>query len=444
MKTFKITTLGCKVNQCESEALVQCLKSAGWTPVDGEETADLCIINTCTVTHKASMQSRQAARQAIRRHPEARVLVTGCYAQTEPEAIARIEGVDAIVGHGEKHRIPELVDRHSDETTGEHPATHCPNIGQERTFRRIPLTEIGARTRPFLKIQDGCDAFCTYCIVPHARGRSRSLPPEAVLDGIRALAGSGYHEVVLSGVHLGCYGNDLTPKTDLLWLLKEIDREGDIDRVRISSIEPHELTDGIIDLVAGSNRFCRHFHIPLQSGDDNIVKRMGRPYTRADFGNLVHRIRTQIPDAAIGADVLVGFPGEDDSAFSNTFDLIRELSITYLHVFPFSPRKGTPAAVFSDQVSVDTVKERCRQLRELGDIKKKAFLEGFPGETVTVLVESKRDRKIGKLKGIASNYLTVLFNGADELQNSLVEVKIEAVKGNVLIGAPSNNRTPAG
>ncbi len=435
MKRFKITTLGCKVNQCESEALAQCLKSAGWTPVHGEENADLCIINTCTVTHKASMQSRQAARQAIRGNPEARVLVTGCYAQTEPEAIAQIEGVDTIVGHGGKHRIPELVDLKPDETISGTPETHCPNIGNERTFRRIPLAEIGARTRPFLKIQDGCDAFCTYCIVPHARGRSRSLAPEAVLDSIRALAESGYREVVLSGVHLGCYGLDLTPKTDLFALLQEIDRKGAVDRVRISSIEPHELTHEIIDLAAGSDRFCRHFHIPLQSGNNGILKRMGRPYTRADFGDLVRRIRTRIPDAAVGADVLVGFPGEDDAAFADTFDLIQGLPITYLHVFPFSPRKGTPAATFPDRVSVDTVKQRCERLRELGIAKKKAFLESFPGKTMTVLVETQRDRKTGMLKGVTSNYLTVMLNGSDALQNSLVDVKIEAVNGIVLIGA---------
>ena len=435
MKRFKINTLGCKVNQCESDALVQCLRSAGWTPVQGDETADLCIINTCTVTHKASMQSRQAARRAIRGNPEARVLVTGCYAQTEPEAIARIEGVDTIVGHGEKHRIPELVDLTPDETIDGLPATHCQNIGQERTFRQIPLAEIGARTRPFLKIQDGCDAFCTYCIVPHARGRSRSLAPEAVLDSIRALAESGYHEVVLSGVHLGCYGMDLTPKTDLFALLQEIDREGAVDRVRISSIEPHELSREIIDLAAGSDRFCRHFHIPLQSGDDKILERMGRPYTRAEFGDLVRRIRTRIPDAAAGADVLVGFPGESDAAFSNTYDLVQELPITYLHVFPFSPRKGTPAATFSDPVPVDTVKQRCKQLRELGTAKKRAFLERFPGKTMTVLVETRRDRKTGLLKGITSNYLAVLLNGGDKLQNRLIEVKIESVKRDVLIGA---------
>ncbi len=434
MKTFKITTLGCKVNQYESESLGQCLKSAGWTPVHKEEKADLCIINTCTVTHKASMQSRQAARQAIRCHPEARVLVTGCYAQTEPEVIAEIDGVDAIVGHREKHRIPELVALSSNEKTG-NPEIYCSNIGHERIFRRIPMEEIGERTRPFLKIQDGCDAFCTYCIVPHARGRSRSLPPKAVLDSIRALAGSGYHEVVLSGVHLGCYGNDLTPKTDLFSVLKAIDRERVIDRVRISSIEPHELTGDIIDLVADSTRFCRHFHIPLQSGDDGILKRMGRPYTRAGFGSLVHRLRTRIPDAAIGADVLVGFPGEDEAAFRNTCNLIQEIPITYLHVFPFSPRKGTPAAGFPNQVPVNTVKQRCKWLRKLGIAKKTAFLKSFPGKAVTVLVETRRDRKTGMLKGIASNYLTVLLDGGDELHNRLVEVKIESMKGNVLFGA---------
>lgn len=433
MKKFKITTLGCKVNQCESEALGQCLKSAGWSAAEADETADLCIINTCTVTHKASMQSRQASRQAIRRHPGAQILVTGCYAQTEPEAIAEIEGVSAIVGHGEKHRIPELIASGPFENTRDTASLRA-DIGRERTFREIPFGAMGERTRPFLKIQDGCDAFCTYCIVPHARGRSRSLPPKAAMDAVRALAAAGYHEAVLSGVHLGCYGGDLTPKTDLLSLLRAIDTEKAMDRVRISSIEPHELTDDIIDLVSESDRFCRHFHIPLQSGDDRILKRMGRPYTRTEFGDLVRRIHSRLPEAAIGADVLVGFPGEDEGAFSNTFDLIRELPITYLHVFPFSPRKGTPAAAFSDQVPVDAVKERCRRLRETGIAKKRAFIEGFTGKTVTVLVESKRDRKTGLLKGITSNYLTVLLEGSDDLQNSLVEATIETMKGNALIG----------
>ncbi len=424
---YHIITLGCKVNQCESEAIARSLDAAGWLPVSEEENADLCIVNTCTVTQRAAMQSRQTVRQMIRSHPRACIAVTGCYAQTEPEALKKISGVSYIIGHGHKHEIPEralsLVQKKPAS-----PLTILSDVRQDQHFGQFPLTGFGDRTRPVLKIQDGCNAFCSYCIVPYARGRSRSMPAEDVLSSIRKLAQAGFRELVLSGIHVGCYGHDLMPKSSLYELLCRIEDLALMDRVRISSIEPHELTREMIRLIAGSERFCRHFHIPLQSGDDGILRKMGRPYTRDDFRQLILFIRDTLPDAAIGADTLIGFPGENDEAFENTFQLVRELPLSYLHVFPFSIRKGTAAADFSDQIPSAAVKKRCAQMRELGKEKKRIFYESFIGKTVEVLAENSRDTASGCLKGISSQYLSVVFGGDDELKNRIVQVRIREIR----------------
>ena len=428
---FSIITLGCKVNQCESESISRYLKDAGWKPAQKGEHADLCILNTCTVTHKASMQSRQAARQAVRANPGAKLIVTGCYAQTEPEELKKIAGIDHIIGHNSKHQIPELaVSLIKDKT--ELPYVLNEKIRDEKLFRQIPGLSAGNRTRPFLKIQDGCNAFCTYCIVPYARGRSRSMPVKNVLNNIMLLKESGYKETVISGIHLGCYGQDFSPVTDLFNLFKIIDNQKLIDRVRISSIEPRELSDDIIKLVADSDCFCRHFHIPLQSGDNSILKKMHRPYTREYFKNLVIKIHDFMPDAAIGADTLIGFPGESDKNFENTYNTIKNLPVSYVHVFPFSPRKGTPAYNFPDQVKTEIVKHRCYKMRELGKKKKKNFYEKFINQTIDVLVEGKLDKKgrlLSKmLKGVSSNYLMVRFQGDDSLKNIIVPVKIDKIE----------------
>jgi len=428
---FSIITLGCKVNQCESESIGRYLKDAGWRPAQKGEQADLCILNTCTVTHKASMQSRQAARQAIRANPGAKLIVTGCYAQTEPEELQKIEGIDHIIGHNNKHRIPELaVSLINDQT--DLPYVLNEKIRDEKKFRQIPGLSVGNRTRPFLKIQDGCNAFCTYCIVPYARGRSRSMPEKDVLNNISLLKESGCRETVISGIHLGCYGQDLSPLTNLYSLLKQIDNQKLIDRVRISSIEPHELSDDIIKLVADTDCFCRHFHIPLQSGDDSILKKMHRPYTAEYFKNLILKIHDLMPDAAIGADTLIGFPGETDINFENTFNLIKDLPISYIHVFPFSPRKGTHAYNFPDQIKTEIVKTRCSKMRELGKKKKKSFYQKFINQTIDVLVEGKQDKEIGQketgmLKGVSSNYLMVRFIGREDMKNMIVPVKIDKI-----------------
>jgi threonylcarbamoyladenosine tRNA methylthiotransferase MtaB len=437
MTSFSIKTLGCKVNQFESETLEQALFDQGYRQAGGNEAADICIINTCTVTQKASMQSRQAIRQAIRANPGARILVTGCYAQTEPEAIQSIAGVHDIVGHGDKSRIPGILfmaEAGKSASAEKRIAADCRPLtltvnDQRSTLPEFHLQRNHSRTRPFLKIQDGCDAFCAYCIVPYARGRSRSLPMKAVLEAIGRLKADGIHEIVLTGIHIGHYGLDLKPKTCLTDLLAAIERTALMERIRISSIEPAEVSDELIDRVAGSQVFCRHFHIPLQSGDNDVLKRMNRPYTRELFQNLVLKIHDRIPDAAIGADVLVGFPGESDAAFDQTFSLIESLPITYLHVFPFSPRKGTPAHGFSNHVPHATVKTRCSALRTLGKAKKKSFYRCHIGKEAEILIEGIRDESSGLLKGLTSNYIPVMVEGKDHLRNTLAKARIIRFQG---------------
>ncbi len=425
MIKFTITTLGCKVNQYESDAISQRLKELGCVPAGAEDPADLCIINTCSVTGKAAMQSRQAVRQFIRANPRAQIVVTGCYAQTESDELKKIDGVHCIIGHGDKHHIPDIV--LSGKNAGISPALIRRNIMSERRFKHIPVTVTGNRTRPFLKIQDGCNAFCTYCIVPYARGKSRSMPIENVLKHIRCLKKAGFHEVVLTGVHLGAYGIDLSPRTRLTDLLIRIRDLNAMDRVRLSSIEPLELTQEIIDLVAASEIFCDHFHIPLQSGDDLVLQKMHRNYSRSFFEDLIYKIKERIPGAALGVDILIGFPGETENAFENTYSLIERLPVTYLHVFPFSSRPGTSADKFPQKVPAKTIKARCEKMRRLGDNKKNVFYKNFKGKTTRVLIEGKRDNATGLLKGITSNYIPVNAAGEDHLFNALVQVTIEKI-----------------
>jgi len=432
MPKYTVITLGCKVNQYESAGLEENLKSRGWSSVSTGEAADLCIVNTCTVTGKASMQARQAIRRAVRSHHGARVVVTGCYAQTEPDTLAEIEGVTAVIGQADKDIIPELIDNAIQSGKSNLESRHT-DIRRVKTFDSLPVSGFDHRTRPFLKIQDGCNAFCSYCIVPHARGRSRSMVVQEVLDKLLRLDAGGYHEVVLTGIHLGCYGQDHSPQTDLLQILLKIEASDFKGRIRLSSIEPLELTDDIIHLVGRSPKFCRHFHIPLQSGDDQILARMKRPYNADLFRNRVERIVTNVPDAAIGVDTLIGFPGEDQAAFENTFQMIRDLPVAYLHVFPYSRRKGTPAYDYPDQLAPDIVKRRCDRIRSIGREKRAAFYRRGIGGTMKVLVESQRDAKTGLLKGFTSNYIPVLLDGKDSLKEQLVKVTLDAIDNNLFV-----------
>ena len=423
---FKVITLGCKVNQFESESLAKQLEDCNWIAAEVDETADVCIVNTCTVTQKASMQSRQSIRQAVRANPCAKIVVTGCYATSDPETIAEIEGVTTIADQQQKFG---LADKIVAGNLSEVPAGRSKN--RNRPFEHLPALGLGSRSRPFLKIQDGCDAFCTYCIVPHTRGSSRSMPSENVIQSLAEIHRSGYCETVLTGIHLGRWGLDLQPASDLVSLLTEIRKRPSVERLRLSSIEPVEVTDDLIQLVRraqnGPTRICPHFHIPLQSGDDEILSRMHRPYDRRLFRDKIRLIRSALPHAAIGTDVLVGFPGESDQAFQRTYDLIADLPITYMHVFPFSPRKGTPAYHYPDRVSPDLVKERSQKLRELGLIKKSIFYNKFNHQKLEVLIEGKPDVRTGGKKGMSENYIPVLLSGESLPPNRIAEVRIEGV-----------------
>ncbi len=392
----------------------------------GDGPVDLCIINTCTVTGKASMQSRQAVRRATRANPNARIVVTGCYAQTAPQEILDIPGVDLVLGNDGKPRIADMVcNRPADPPSAAAAATA---MLEDQRMSRSGRTD---RARPFLKIQDGCNARCSYCIVPVARGVSRSLPVEDALSSIERLNEAGYPEIVLTGIHLGHYGLDLDPPSNLLSLLKAIRQLQSARRVRLSSIEPQELTGDLIRFVAsaaaGPSAICPHFHVPLQSGDDDILRRMNRPYTREFFRELILRIKHHLPDASVGVDVLVGFPGESEAAFENTCALLDELPVTYLHVFPFSRRSGTPADLLPDQVPAAVLKARCRQIRLIGYNKKLEYYTYFINKTLEVVAESIVDADNGWMKGTSANYLPVMFRGRAEQIRTIVPVRIERV-----------------
>ena len=374
------------------------------------------------------MQSRQAIRQAIRVNPTATVVVTGCLAQIESDTVREIKGIDYVVGHADKHRIPQML--HISHPLDIEPQSISSDFQYPLASHPLPFSS-GARTRPFLKIQDGCNAGCTYCIVPHARGRQRSMPFENVIMSLEQIKAAGFHEAVLTGIHLGSYGRDLTPRIDLAQLLVQLCQRQTIDQIRLSSIEPLEITKELITTITEAadrpGHICRHIHVPLQSGDDTILKRMGRPYDRREFILRIKAIHRALPRAAIGVDVMLGFPGETEQAYQNTRTLIDELPITYLHVFPFSARAGTPASQYSHKIPPDIIKRRCQEIRALGHDKKQAFFAKHLDTEMEVLVETTADAATGHLKGVTSNYIKVLMKYKPKIRNTFQRVYLEGI-----------------
>ena len=406
MATVAIVTLGCKVNQFESEALMASLERLGYSLVHFGDRADITIINTCTVTHRADFQSRQMVLRASRFSPESLVVVTGCYSQVDPEAILKIGAVQYLVGNGEKNRIPDLLPQMQE---GKLTRILISDIQNETCFTDTPLHSFHHHTRAFMKIQDGCDARCSYCIVPYARGRSRSLSPEKLFEHLRRLKARGFKEVVLTGIHIGAYGLDLTPPLSLTRLLEQLDREEVPDRIRLSSIEPGDFSSDLVSSLSRSTKVCPHLHIPIQSGDDDILKRMNRDYDRSFLFDLIQGLHHRIPDLSIGADVIVGFPGETEERFEHTCKLIESLPFSYLHVFPFSRRKGTQAFQFFDRVDERRIKKRAEAVRELGRQKRQAFYRQFLNRELKVLLEDRREKGTGRWKGFSRNYIPVLL-----------------------------------
>jgi threonylcarbamoyladenosine tRNA methylthiotransferase MtaB len=406
MTTVSVATLGCKVNQFESEALIDGFEQRRYTVVPFEEGADITLINTCTITHRADFQSRQMVRRASQSNPNALIIVTGCYPQVETDTFLRMKGVHYLLGNGEKSRIPDFL---SLMQKGEFPRVQVGDIQKERLFSETPLHSFHHHTRAFLKIQDGCNAHCSYCIVPHARGRSRSLAQERVVQNLNVLKERGFKEVVLTGIHLGAYGLDLTPPFSLERLVRQLEKEETPDRIRLSSIEPGDFSPELVSALSQSKKICPHLHIPIQSGDDEIFKKMNRDYDRSFLSDLVRELHLRISTLSIGADVIVGFPGETEERFRHTYGLIESLPFSYLHVFPFSKRKGTLAFQFPQGVNEKEIKKRAETIRELGKQKRQAFYRQFLNHELTVLVEDRKEKKTGRWMGLSGNYIRVVL-----------------------------------
>ncbi|NTV12398.1 MAG: tRNA (N(6)-L-threonylcarbamoyladenosine(37)-C(2))-methylthiotransferase MtaB [Desulfobulbaceae bacterium] len=420
-KRVALATLGCKVNQFESAAFLSTLAEREVEMVEFAESAEVYIVNTCAVTARAAQESRQLIRRALKTNPEARLVVTGCYAQIAAQEILDI--VDqplCIVGNGYKDKLVEIAlnDSHCDLEM------FMSDIGRRKEICPLTVRRFEGRTRASLKIQDGCNSFCSYCVVPFTRGRSRSLAPELAVAQARIYAAEGHREVVITGIHTGTYGHDFTPASDLVALLRRLLAECPL-RYRISSLDPGEITPELLQLLAAEPLLLPHLHIPLQSGDDAILARMNRRYTGAAFGGLVRRIREILPEAAIGVDVMVGFPGEDEAAFRHTYDLLAGLPVTYLHIFPYSKRPGTMAARLEGQVSKEVKTARIATLRELEQRKRREFYGAQLGKVIPVLVERGRRGKL--LTGFTDNYVPVRFAGSDALMNSVVQVRLGEV-----------------
>lgn len=441
MSTVAFHTLGCKVNFYETEGIWQLFKNEGYEQVDFERTADVYLINTCTVTNTGDKKSRQVIRRAIRRNPEAIIAVTGCYAQTSPAEVAAIPGVDIVVGTQDRDKIIPLIKQFQAERT---PINAVRNIMKTREFEELDVPEFSDRTRAFLKIQEGCNNFCTFCIIPWSRGLLRSRKPESVLQQAKQLVDAGYKEIVLTGIHTGGYGEDLEGYS-LAKLLWDLDKVDGISRLRVSSIEASQITEEVLEVLKGSDKMCRHFHIPLQAGDDDVLKRMRRKYTTAEFGRKIELIHKIMPDAAITTDVIVGFPGETEEMFRNGYRFMEQMQFAEMHVFPYSKRTGTPAARMEDQINEEVKNARVHELIDLSERMQLQYAQPFVGQVLEVIPERvyKEAPGSGLIMGYTDNYLQVVFEGPESMIGELVKVKITEAGVNECKGSFVRSLAPA-
>ena len=425
MKNISIVTLGCKVNQYDTAVILNQLPKSKYNRVPFSEKADVYVIDTCTVTHKADAEARNYINRAKRANPEGLVVVTGCYAQVSAEELKAVKGVDYVIGNS--HKFSSLLKVIREGERQKKAKVFISDIFKEKKkdFESPDIEIFPGRTRAFLKVQDGCNYACTFCIIPRARGRSRSLEIKEILNRMQKLSDSGYKEIVLTGVHIASYGRDIG--TTFFELLREIESAKIVNRIRLTSLDPADTELDLIDFIADSETICPQFHIALQSGDQNVLKRMRRRYNPQKFTEITNLIRERIPDAAIGSDIMVGFPGETEEEFLNTYNVANESELTYFHVFPYSKRKMTPAAVMEDQVPPEIIKDRSKRLRDLGSEKKTSFFSQFIGRTLPVLIEKGS-------KGTTPNYIPVKidqdnFNIGEEVFVKITHVHNEEAYG---------------
>ncbi|KYD02063.1 tRNA (N(6)-L-threonylcarbamoyladenosine(37)-C(2))-methylthiotransferase MtaB [Bacillus atrophaeus] len=424
MATVAFHTLGCKVNHYETEAIWQLFKEAGYERKEFEQAADVYVINTCTVTNTGDKKSRQVIRRAIRHNPDGVICVTGCYAQTSPAEIMAIPGVDIVVGTQDREKMLGYIEQYRQERQ---PINGVGNIMKARVFEELDVPAFTDRTRASLKIQEGCNNFCTFCIIPWARGLLRSRDPEEVIKQAQQLVDAGYKEIVLTGIHTGGYGEDMKDY-NFAKLLRELDARIDgLKRIRISSIEASQITDEVIEVLDRSDKIVRHLHIPIQSGSNTVLKRMRRKYTMEFFADRLNKLKKALPGLAVTSDVIVGFPGETEEEFMETYNFIKENRFSELHVFPYSKRTGTPAARMEDQVDENVKNERVHQLIALSDQLAKEYASDYEGEVLEIIPEEafKETNESNLFVGYTDNYMKVVFKGTEDLIGKLVKVKIE-------------------
>jgi threonylcarbamoyladenosine tRNA methylthiotransferase MtaB len=432
-------TLGCKLNSYETESLREVFYQHRYDIVDSDQPADYYVINTCAVTGHAEADARQLIRSLTKRYPSARVIVTGCYAQRDAQTLAGMPEVALVVGNAEKTQLFQLFEDSLGRTDAEGKVfTSHPFKGRPTERFSFGAGGDAATASPFtratIKVQDGCDDFCTFCIIPHLRGPSVSRPTAAILEHARALAAAGYKEIDLTGVHTGAYGMDLATPTTLLAMLEQLVRVDGIERIRLNSIEPATVSEELLDFIAASPKICQHLHICLQSGDDDILRLMRRHYDVASYEGLITNVIRRMPECGLGSDMLVGFPGETEAHFERTLRVVERLPFSYLHVFSYSARPGTPAAKYPGQVQAAMTKERSRRLREVAQRKKQAFAARFLGQERAILLESKRDKTRQFLSGLTEHYIRVHVDAPAASVNQLVPVRLVALAEDEVLG----------
>lgn len=421
MPRVAFTTLGCKVNQFETEVMEGLFKQRGYEILPFDQVADVYVINTCSVTHLGEKKSRQIIRRAIRLNDKAVVAVAGCYAQVSPEEIEAIQGVNVIVGTQDRHRIVDLVEQ---AITSHSTVNVVTSIMNAQHFEDIPLFEAPGRTRAFLKIQEGCTNFCTYCIIPYARGPLRSRPLESVVRETEKLIGAGFKEIVLTGIHLGAYGRDVDDIT-LVDAVKAVLGVKGLVRLRLGSLESIEISEELLHIMQQDDRLCSHLHLPLQAGDDQVLQAMNRHYTLDEYQRLIHNIRSQIHDIAISTDIIVGFPGETVSMFENALQFVEKMDFSRMHIFPYSRRSGTPAAEYPEQVPENEKKRRVQRMQELAERKAAEFQQLFLNKQLRVLFEMENDNNENIIDGLTSNYIRVYARDNKAMQGKLYTVLLE-------------------
>lgn len=430
MKKAAFYTLGCKVNQYETEAMGELFEKAGYEVVDSESTADVYVINTCTVTNLGDKKSRQFIRRAKRKNKGAIIAVVGCYSQTAPDEVLAIEGVNIVLGTNDRNKIVEYVDQVKQENEA---IKAVSDIMKIREFEEMKIGEVKGKTRAFLKIQEGCNRFCTYCIIPYARGPIRSRKIEEVKEEVKRLSKKGFKEVVLTGIHVASYGKDLKD-TSLLDVIKKVHDVEGIERIRLSSIEPTIMTEEFVLELSRLKKVCPHFHLSLQSGCNETLQRMNRKYTIEEYKVIVDRLRKHMKDVSITTDVITGFPGETDEEFGKTVSFVKEIKFSQMHVFKYSPRKGTPAAKFENQVRPDIKSRRSEELIDIGKENLIGYNKRFIDTEKSVLFETVSNEMDGYFEGLTENYIRVLCKSEKDIKGKILKVRLEKMINEAVIG----------